>query len=204
MHKDLNNYSFDFVYIGRISYQKNPQRVAKVASSILKNCPSVYFGVIGDGELRNEMEVVFQEEGVADRVVFTGVLAYPYKALKQAKCMLMCSRYEGTPIAALEAMALGVPIVSTPVDGLKEIISDGLNGYISDDDARLCNCVVELLVNSHIQKRCSFNAIEMAKSINNIKKYKDSLINIYNDALQDCKKSRFSEIIGSGYWRKKQ
>lgn len=180
--KDPGNYNFDFVYIGRMSYQKNPQRVARVASSVLKLCPDAAFGVIGDGELKGEMEAVFQKEGVANRVVFTGRLPYPYKALKQAKCMLMCSRFEGTPIAALEAMFLGVPVVSTPVDGLKGIIIDGLNGFSSDDDVRLCNCTVELLVNSHLQSKCSLNAIKMAQSINNVDDYKNSLINIYEEA----------------------
>ncbi|NLY08800.1 MAG: glycosyltransferase [Tissierellia bacterium] len=183
--KDPLNYKFDFAYIGRISYPKNPERVARVASSVLKLCPDAKFGVIGDGELRSEMEVVFRKEGVIERVVFTGNLPYPYKALKQAKCMLMCSRYEGTPIVALEAMTLGVPIVSTPVDGLNEIISDGFNGYLSDDDARLCSSVVELIVNLDMQRRCSLNAIKVAQHINNISNYKNTLISIYDEAIQN-------------------
>jgi glycosyltransferase involved in cell wall biosynthesis len=122
MDKDEESYNFDFVFLGRLSYPKDPKRVALVASNVLKKCSFAKFGVIGDGELQKEMINVFEEQNVIDRVVFTGKLPYPYKALKSAKCLLMCSIYEGLPIAALEAMALGVPVVSTPVDGIKDLI----------------------------------------------------------------------------------
>ncbi len=180
LNKDPVDYNFDFIYVGRLSYPKNPIRVAKVASEVLKLCPGATFGVIGGGELEKEMMAVFQGEGVADRITFTGMLPYPYKALKQAKCMLMCSRYEGTPVVALEAVTLGVPIVGTPVDGLKGIIHNGINGYSSHDDAELCNYVVELIKNSQLRRTLSHNSIKMAQTMNNVTRYKISLLDIYN------------------------
>lgn len=145
---DSQDYCFDFVYIGRLSYPKDPERVAIVASEVLKNNPTVTFGVVGDGEYKDKMKKIFIKENVQDQVTFTGNLRYPYKALKQAKCLLMCSKFEGTPIIALEAMSLGTPIVSTPVDGMVELFEDNNNngGILSDKNIDLINGV-NLLIN---------------------------------------------------------
>ena len=179
MQKDDNDYHFDFIYMGRICYQKNPQRVAKIASIVLKRCPDSTFGVIGEGELKDEMEAVFKEEGVAERVVFTGRLPYPYKALKQAKCLLICSRFEGTPIVALEAMVFGVPIISTPVDGMLDIVDNGKTGYLCSKDESLIQRVIELISDEKKQADFSMNSVERFKRLNNEERYREKLDGIY-------------------------
>jgi len=181
--KDDNEYNFDFVFLGRLSYAKNPQRVAKVATNILKRCSDAKFGVIGEGELREEMENIFKDEGVIDRVIFTGHLPYPYKALEKAKCMLMCSRYEGLPIAALEAMALGVPIVSTPVDGMREIIINYDTGFLSSKDEELANSVVRILSDEELYKSMSSLSRKRFQYLNDENYYKEKLKSIYDDIL---------------------
>ncbi|MDO6355733.1 glycosyltransferase [Caloramator sp. CAR-1] len=182
--KDINNYDFDFIFLGRLSYAKNPERVAKVASKVLKCCPNAKFGVIGEGELKDEMIKVFKSEGVIDRVTFTGKLPYPYKALKSSKCLLMCSRYEGLPIAALEAMALGVPVVSTPVDGLKEIIINGENGFLSDLDHELVDYVIEILSDKNRYSYMTDACKRFFKENNKEKLYKNALLELYNSTLE--------------------
>ncbi len=183
MYKDTKDYHFELVFLGRLCYQKDPQRIAKVASQVLKKCADISFGIIGEGELRHEMEAIFREEGVADRVFFTGRLDYPYKALKQAKCMLLCSRFEGTPIAALEAMALGVPIVSTPVDGMLDIIDNQRTGFLYSDDQALAEAVQKLLLDRHIHKEMSIAGINKFNDLNNVIDYKGRLGDIYLSAI---------------------
>ncbi|SHE81959.1 glycosyltransferase [Caloramator proteoclasticus] len=179
IEKDNKKYDFDFVYLGRLTYQKNPERVAKVASQVLKKCQDARFGVIGEGELKSEMEKIFREEGVIDRVTFTGRLPYPYKALKSAKCMLMCSRYEGLPIAILEAMALGVPIVSTPVDGITDLVENGVEGFLTSDDEKLAESVQSLLENNELFLEMSSNSITSFNEFNNESDYRNRLSDIY-------------------------
>lgn len=180
MDKDKNYYDFDFVFLGRLSHQKNPQKVARVAARVLTQYPSATFGIIGEGDLRQEMEDILKNEGVMDRVTFTGRLPYPYKALKQAKCMLMCSRFEGTPIAALEAMALGVPIVSTPVDGMLDIVVNQKTGFLSSDDMDLAEAVLKLLSDTRLQQEMSTASIKRFADLNQEKEYKQQLEEIYN------------------------
>lgn len=177
--KDSNSYNFDFVFLGRLTYAKNPERVAQVASEVLKLCPNSTFGVIGDGEMKDQMVKVFKDNGVLHKVIFTGNLKYPYKALKGAKCLLMCSRYEGLPISALEAMALGVPIVSTPVDGFKNIVVNNVTGYLSDDNYILSSILFKIINNNEFHNFLSNNTVIRFNKINNEKYYKISLKRMY-------------------------
>ena len=179
MNKNDLDYFFDFLFLGRLSYQKNPQRLAEVASAVLKRLPDAKFGVIGDGELKTSMEEIFKTNGVSDRVILTGNLSYPYRTIKQSKCMLFCSRFEGTPISALEAMYFGLPIVSTPTDGLNELVENKITGYLSDDDNILADSVVKLIENNDLRKEMSIKQIDKFKKINDEKAYKKTLSEIY-------------------------
>ena len=182
LEKDKNQYEFEFVFLGRFSYPKNPARVAKVASMVLKKLPNVKFGIIGEGELKDEMDKVFSEMNVSDQVVFTGRLSYPYKALKSAKCMLMCSRYEGLPIAALEAMALGIPIISTPVDGMKELILHDKTGYLLNSDEDLAEHTSNVIQDNNLQKQLSKNIANRFHVLNDEISYKEKLKELYISA----------------------
>ncbi|AQQ54234.1 glycosyltransferase [Planococcus lenghuensis] len=182
VQRDSNDYAFDFVYLGRLSYPKNPTRIAEVAASVLQDLPEATFGVIGDGELKEDMVRVFESRGVRDRVVFTGNLPYPYKALKQAKCMLMCSRFEGTPIAALEALALGVPIVSTSVDGMVDMVDDRVTGYLRQENKGLIEAVKSLLTDPNLQKKMKEASVMKFERLNNEGGYRSELNHIYTQA----------------------
>lgn len=181
IQKDSKDYDYDFVYVGRLAYQKNPERVATVASKVLKMIPTAKFGVIGEGDLKENMETIFYNEGVTDQVEFTGNLSYPYKALKQSKCLLMSSRFEGMPITVLEAMSLGVPIVSTPVDGMNDLLPD--TDLFSNDDIKLANNIVELINSSEVYVKESLEVSKRFVQINDIEGYKSQLTDIYQSLI---------------------
>jgi len=176
---DENEYNFDFVFLGRLDYPKDPERVAMVSSKVLKQLPNARFGIIGDGVFRKKMEDIYSSEGVANNVFFCGYMKNPYKALSQAKAMLMCSRYEGIPIAALEAMVLGVPIISTPVDGMKKIIINEINGCISSNDDDLANYVSKAITNKDFNIELSTEAKKDVLKFSEIDNYKEKLEEIY-------------------------
>ena len=95
--------------------------------------------------------------------------------------MLMTSRWEGTPMCALEAMALGVPIVSTPVDGLKELIEEGENGFLSNDDDLLADRIYSLIMDNDLQKRFSAKEQEKFSVLNSLVDYKNTLKICYEE-----------------------
>jgi glycosyltransferase involved in cell wall biosynthesis len=181
--KNINNleYKFDFLYLGRLSYPKDPERLAKIASSVLMKMPNVRFGVVGYGPYSKKMEEIFSDFNVIDRVVFTGNVSNPYTILEKAKCLLMASKYEGMPIVSLESMYLGLPIVSTPTDGMKDLIVNDYNGFTSDNDDVLVQKIINILTDSNLHKKLSSNCIREFHNRNDFTKYKETLKNLYND-----------------------
>ena len=84
-------------------------------------------------------------------------------------------------MCALEAMALGVPIVSTPTDGLCELVSDGINGYLSDCDDILAEKVVDIVTDSIHHSTLSSNIKEKSAVINDTDAYKTNIFKVYKN-----------------------
>lgn len=181
--EDSNDYRYDIVYVGRLTYPKNPQRLVKVLAGVAKKFPSVRTAIIGSGDLEAETKLAISEHRVESYVEMLGYISNPYKVMSQAKILIMTSRWEGLPMCALEAMALGIPIVSTPTDGLKEIVEDGKTGYLSDDDEILINRCADILNDEDLYQRLRQKTLEKATKILDIKSYKAILGKVY----QQCR-----------------
>lgn len=179
MQTDLQEYTYEVAYIGRLSYEKNPERLLTVLQKVVQNCPDVRVAIVGTGDLEASTQTLCKDLGLAQNVSFLGFQSNPLKILHQAKVMVMTSRFEGTPMCALESLALGTPIVSTPTDGLCELIKEGFNGYTSDDDAVLADRIVSILTDEVLQKQLSEQAAELAREQNRVEYYKEKLLKQY-------------------------
>ncbi len=175
MNLDPNVYDYDVVYVGRLTSPKNPLRLMSVCRLICDKQPNVKIAVIGTGEMDEETRAKASELKLNDNVSFLGYCPNPLKILHDSKVMIMTSRWEGTPMCALEAMSLGVPIVSTPTDGLVYLIEGSDCGYLSDDDEELANFIAEIITDKEKQSRLSENARLRACKINDTKMYKEKI-----------------------------
>ena len=179
MYKDCNNYDYDIVYLGRLTPQKNPHRLLRVFKMLIEKRPNTKIAVIGTGELEDEIHQLAAELELEPNVEFLGFQSNPYKMLHDAKLMIMTSRWEGTPMCVLEAMALGVPVVSTPTDGVKDVVEDGKTGYLSDDDEVLVKKCLKILGNDELYQKSHQNSLKKATEILDSKTYKAALDRIY-------------------------
>lgn len=173
--QDENTYAYDMIYIGRLTYQKNPQRLMRLCALIKERKPDIRLAVVGTGELEEETKALCEELNITDNVDFLGFQSNPMKMLSDSKCLILPSRWEGTPMCALEAMTLGVPVVSTPTDGLIDLLDEGENGFLSDEDSVLADCVVRLSTDKALREAMSRNAAEKAVCINDMQTYKDAV-----------------------------
>ena len=124
MNADEYDYTYDIVFLGRLTVPKNPERLIEVLERVIRKRPNTSIAIVGTGELDDVIKALVKEKGLLSNIQFLGFQSNPYKILHDAKLMIMTSRWEGTPMCALEAMALGVPIVSTPTDGLKDVVKN--------------------------------------------------------------------------------
>lgn len=177
--KDLGEYNYDVIYLGRFSYAKNPQRMISVCKKIVNKKPDAKIAIVGTGELEEDVKSLAKSLQLDSNLTFFGFCPNPLKILQGAKVMIMTSRWEGTPMCALESMALGVPIVSTPVDGLKKLIKNGESGYLSDDDEKIVNEIVRLITDDDLRSAYSSACKEISTKLNDINLYKTVLKNQY-------------------------
>lgn len=181
MNEDSRSYNYDIVYLGRLTYPKNPQRLIKVIEKVVKKKPDIKVAIIGTGDLETGTINLAKELKIDNNIDFLGFLSNPYKILNDSKVMLMTSRWEGTPMCVLEAMSLGVPIVSTPVDGVMDLIENGKNGYLSNDCYDLAEKLIYLTTHSKEQKIFSERAKEKLNSVISLFNYKNTLNRYYKE-----------------------
>jgi len=170
--QDKKHYKNDVIFLGRLTMPKNPLLLLEILKLAVEKNSSFKCSIIGDGELRGQCEDFIKANKLSKNIKLYGFLSNPYKILKDSKVMLMSSLYEGTPMCALESIALGVPIVSTPTDGLLDLIKTGKTGYIYENKDEAVKFLFKIIKNPEKYKK---SCLTYSKRINNLKKYKKEI-----------------------------
>ncbi len=143
----------------------------------------VKFIVIGDGELRSELEKYTDELGIREHVIFTGFRSDLPDIYADTDIIVLSSYNEGTPVSLIEAMTAGVPIVATKVGGVSDLIHDNVTGLLvpaGDADA-LAAGIIRLLDDHALRKQMGANAqktVYPKYDVSNLVKNMDELYNI--------------------------
>lgn len=120
--------------VGRLSKQKAPDTFVKAAELIKEKIPNAFFLMVGDGELRDQIEGLINQYDLGSSFLITGWVDNPTAYMKIMNVGMLLSRWEGFGLVLPEYMACGVPIVATNVDAIPNIIQDGINGMLVDKD----------------------------------------------------------------------
>lgn len=131
------------VSVGRLNKQKNIELLLRSLVLI----PDVNLLVVGEGDARSSAQALVNDLELGGRVFFTGAVEQVEIAefLAAADLYVSPSLTEGMSVALLEALAMGVPVVTTPTGESKNIITNGKNGYVTEswDTVELCGAVVK-------------------------------------------------------------
>ena len=177
--QDENTYDFDMIYVGRLTYQKDPQRLMRLCAALKAEKPDLKVAVVGNGELEAETKQLCEELGLRDNVHFLGFQSNPIKMIADSRALVLTSRWEGTPMCALEAMALGTPVVSTPSDGMLDLFQNGVNGYLFEKDEDLKRSLLKIFTEEDHRQELSRNAKEKFRQINDEAAYKQAILACY-------------------------
>jgi glycosyltransferase involved in cell wall biosynthesis len=104
--------------------------MVRAMQDVMRRTSDVWFVWVGDGPLRTAVEAEVARLGIGDRFLMAGVRRDVAAALAAMDVFALSSRWEGLPITITEAMAAGVPVVTTAVDGCREVVIDGVTGLL--------------------------------------------------------------------------
>lgn len=120
------------VAAGRLDENKNHAMLIHAFAKIAAEYPTTELIIYGEGELRSKLENLVEEKGLSDRISLPGSITDVADRIRKARIFACTSNTEGMPNSVIEAMALGLPVISTdcPCGGAAELIEDGVNGIL--------------------------------------------------------------------------
>ena len=178
-NENENAVNFDIVmFVENMSTEKI-KNVINILALLQGRGFSFKFGAISSVNFDEEIQIYLKETGVADSFIWVNKTENYHNILSKAKILFIAQEYFETPIFALEALALGVPILSVFSNGLKTIIQNEFNGFLANNEYDLANFAARMLDDRHLWLLLSTNALTNADNQNNIEKYKEDLINLY-------------------------
>lgn len=147
------------IHIGRFLEQKNHIRLLYAFSKILDTAPNCILKLVGDGADKEKIIETVKILKLDSNVQFVGVVDDVYSLLHDADIFVLSSDYEGMPMTIIEAMGTALPIISTDVGGIPDMILNMNNGLLTDCSSEsLANAMKLLIENSTLRERLGKNA----------------------------------------------
>ena len=173
-----NKQGYDIVFLGRLNEAKNPLMFLEIISELSKKTP-LKAVMIGDGEMCAEVEARINELGLDGTVELAGFIDNPHGILAASKLLLMTSSWEGYGLVAAEALALGKPVVATPVGGIPTIVVGG-EGVLVSRVPEFVSALEVLLTDEEKYREASRLATDRANEIDNIGEYAEKINRFYS------------------------
>ncbi|WP_089724440.1 glycosyltransferase [Candidatus Thiosymbion oneisti] len=156
------------VHIGRLAFEKNVDFLLRMLVRVKREIPEVLLVIAGEGPARRRLESMGVELGLREQLLFVGYLSRDgdlEDCYRAGDGFVFASRTETQGLVLLEAMALGVPVVSTAVMGTQEVLDGGEGCLIAaDDEADFASKTVRLLSDSNLRTRLGAQARAYART----------------------------------------
>ena len=175
------------VTVGRVDRNKNHKLLIDAFGAIAKDNPEWKVIIYGDGELRQSLIEYVKSCGLEGRVELPGAVSDIADRIKIASVFVLTSDTEGSPNSLIEAMLLGLPVISTdcPCGGPRELISNGINGLLIPvgDVAKMQEHLQNLINNLQLQKQIGSEALKLREIFDRekvLKEWRDTLGSVAN------------------------
>jgi len=138
-----------FGVIGRLEVQKGHRYFLEAVKLLGDKAKNAQFNIIGEGSLRASLEAMAKQLGIDDRIKFSGFRSDIVKAFDELDVLVLPSLFEGLPLVALEASAMGKAVIVTNVDGSPEAVAHNETGIVvpPQDPAALEAAMERLIMN---------------------------------------------------------
>jgi glycosyltransferase involved in cell wall biosynthesis len=172
--------SLSLITIGRLIPSKGHDFLLNVLKIILSKNVRSNLTIIGDGPEKDNLLNKAKKLKISENINFIGITMHPETFLKDADLYLHSSYYEPFGLVILEAMASGLPVICTDGKGNRELIKDGINGYMLEERNanEFANKIMTLIKSEELYNSQSKNAIKFSSDFD-ISDYIKKLIDIY-------------------------
>ena len=119
--------------VSRLSHEKGIDRAIRAVAYVNGNGIGAYLHLVGDGGMRESLQMLANELGISDHVIFHGEQSNPYRFMKNADLLLMTSYHEAAPMVIDEARALGLPILTTETTSSQEMVTERCCGWVCEN-----------------------------------------------------------------------
>jgi glycosyltransferase involved in cell wall biosynthesis len=169
--------------VGRLVAQKAHEHFLAAMAELARAVPEARALVVGDGPRRAELEALAADRGLSGRVTFTGARRDARELIARADVLVFSSHWEGLSIAALEALAAGTPVVSTDVEGMRELLGGGAGRLVPPaDPGALAAAVADVLRSPELRAEMGAAGRDLVARRYAPAAMRDAYLELYRDA----------------------
>lgn len=169
--------------LGRLAVQKGHTFLIDAMVDVVLAMPDTVLIIIGDGPERERLKVQAEALGLSEHIRWLGSMHQEeaWSMFSVMDVFVMPSLFEGFGLTAAEAMAAGLPVVGSQVDGLSEVIEDGVTGYLvsPDDSQALAHSLIVLLNNTLLAKQFGQNGCDRVQKYFSMEQFSKSMLALY-------------------------
>lgn len=184
------------VSVGRLSMEKNWKKLLTAYNLVAQAYNDVHLLMVGDGPQHGELVNYAHELGIFERVTFAGLVPFEEipNHLKAADLFGYASVSETQGLVIMEAMAAGLPVAAIRATGAIDVIDEGAQGLLTDDDSTaLAGAIVRILEDETLLKRFQAGAVEKARQFDSVLQA-EKITSVYEQAIEDKRTGRSIRI----------
>lgn len=179
--------------IGRMVEKKGFDTLINACEILKKKKQSFYLEIAGSGPLYNDLKRQIDTKNLSEKIHLIGAIPHdqiPDWLKEKDIFVLPCKRdkhgdMDGIPVVLMEAMAIGVPVISSKISGIPELVEDGISGLLIDENnaEALSGSIIKILTDKHLRVTVIKNAIKKVKNEFDLSKNTILLSNLFREAI---------------------
>jgi glycosyltransferase EpsD len=166
LRNELHIKEIDFICLctGELNENKNQKSLIQLVSQLQKRIPNFRLWLAGNGPLKEELETEIQRLGLQNYVKLLGYQPVIERYVRASDVVFSASKREGLPFNIIEAMLAKRPVVASINRGHRELISDGENGFMTNDQTEFVEDIVKLYQDKALYEKIAEKAFKNAQS----------------------------------------
>lgn len=176
---------FILIYVGELSYRKHQDTLIRMVEALKEDIPNLKLLLVGKGDCYNEYSSLINSLGLNNFVHLLGYRRDVPEMMLLSDIAVSSSRQEGLPVNVMEAMAVGLPLVVSDCRGNRDLIEDGVNGFlVNDDPAKFRASILKLEQDKNLMRKISTKNLKDIKEIS-LERITKIMSKIYTLELED-------------------